>query len=96
MATIEGKIHGVFYDFSHPKYVTSESHILTGQAALAIELVKEMVRVGSVSLYSAEEIAKVAFDLVESIANEAKARGMLVETPEFDKDALLGKYGIQK
>lgn len=96
MASIEGKIHGVFYDFSHPKYVTSESHIITGQAALAIELVKEMVRVSSVSVYSAEDIAKTAFDLVEAIANEAQARGMLIETPEYDKDALLGKYGIGK
>ena len=96
MSKIEAKIHGVYYDFNHPKYITSENHILTGQSALAIELVKEMVRVGCVGLYSAEDIAKTAFDLVEAITNEAQARGMLVETPEYDKDALLRKYGIEK
>lgn len=96
MPKITGTVHGVFYDFSHPKYVTSESHAITGQAALAIELVKEMVRVGSVSVYSAEDIAKTAFDLVEAIANEAQARGMLIETPEYDKAALLARYGIGK
>ena len=96
MSHIKTTLHGLNYRYEGPTPVVTTSHLLTSDAALAIEIARDLVRSAGDQVIDPSSLAKTACDIVDALHAQFVARRWRVKVPTIDADMLEKRYDIKK
>lgn len=96
MSQIKTTLHGLNYDYQGIRPIVTTSHMLTDNAALAINIARDLVQSSASQDIDPQHLASTACEIVEALQAQFAQRRWRVKVPAVDADKLEKHYGIEQ
>ena len=96
MSHIKTTLHGLNYDYQGIRPVVTTSHLLTDNAALAIDIARGLVQSSAGQEIDPDILAKTACEIVEALQAQFAQRRWRVKVPAVDAAKLEKHYAIKQ